>query len=83
MNNYLTTKFNLIKKKQRNLNDVNKWELDEKEMFRMSRVNTAKMDREEAFQIMFPRDNRVEEEMRIWQAYINDMYEKTFKILIN
>lgn len=32
---------------------------------------------------MYPRDNRAEEEMRIWQAYINDMYEKTFKILIN
>lgn len=32
---------------------------------------------------MYPRDNRVEEEMRIWQAYINDMYEKTFKILID
>lgn len=32
---------------------------------------------------MFPRDNKIEEETRIWQAYINDMFEKTFKILIN
>lgn len=31
---------------------------------------------------MYPKDNKAEEEMRIWQAYINDMYEKTFKILI-
>lgn len=31
---------------------------------------------------MFPKDNKIEEETRIWQAYINDMYEKTFKMLI-
>lgn len=46
MNNYLTLKYNLQKKKQRNFNDVSKWELDDKEQFRMSRVNTEKMDKE-------------------------------------
>jgi len=49
----------LQRKKERCLNDVSKWELDEKEQFRMSRVNVSKMEREEAFEIMFPKDNKV------------------------
>lgn len=48
----------------------------------MSRVNTAKMEKEEAFELMYPRENRVEEETRIWQAYINNMYQKSYKILL-
>lgn len=32
---------------------------------------------------MYPKDNKMEAEMRIWQAYINDMYQKSFLILIN
>ena len=31
---------------------------------------------------MYPKENRIEEETRIWQAYINDMYENSFKILL-
>lgn len=49
----------------------------------MSRVNTDKMDKEDAYQMMFPKDNKIQEQTRIWQAYINDMYQKTFRILIN
>ena len=48
----------------------------------MSRVNTSKIDKEEAFSMMYPRENRVEEETRIWQAYINEMYEGSFKTLL-
>ena len=35
-------KENLIRKKEKVLNDPNKWELNEKEEFRMSRINTGK-----------------------------------------
>ena len=82
LNNYLTLKSNLLKKKERNISDISKWELNEKEKFRMSRVNTSTLPKEEAFEIMYPRENQVEEETRIWQAYINDMYESSFKILL-
>ena len=82
LSNYLTLKSNLLKKKERNIGDISKWELSEKEMFRMSRVNTSNVDKEEAFSMMYPRENRIEEETRIWQAYINDMYENSFKTLL-
>ena len=48
----------------------------------MSRINTGKMNKSDAFDSMFPRDNQIEEETRIWQAYINNMYEKSFKMLL-
>ena len=55
MNNYLTQKYNLLKKKERNLNDMSKWELEEKEQFRMSRVNVNTMNKDDAYELMFPR----------------------------
>ena len=53
LSNYLTLKSNLLKKKERNIGDISKWELSEKEMFRMSRVNTSNVDKEEAFWELF------------------------------
>ena len=48
-------KENLLRKKEKYLNDPSKWELDQKEEFRMSRVNTNKMSKEDSFEVMFPR----------------------------
>lgn len=31
---------------------------------------------------MYPKENKAEEEMRIWQAFINEMYEKSYRVLI-
>ena len=55
LHNYLTMKENLLRKKEKYLNDPSKWELDQKEEFRMSRVNTNKMSKEDSFEVMFPR----------------------------
>jgi len=32
--------------------------------------------------MMFPRDNKMEEELRIWMAYLNKVYEDSFKMLL-
>lgn len=32
---------------------------------------------------MYPKDNKKEKEMRIWQGYLNQMYEKSFIMLIS
>ena len=40
------------------------------------------MDSQEAFDMMLPKDTKTEEEMRVWQAYNNHMYEHSIKALI-
>jgi hypothetical protein len=40
------------------------------------------MSKEDAFELMFPKENQMEEEMKIWQAYINNMYESSYRTLL-
>ncbi len=40
------------------------------------------MEKDQVFEMMFPRDNKTEEEMRIWIAYLNKAYEDSFKNLL-
>ena len=48
----------------------------------MSHLNITTMDKEEVMAMMLPRENQEEEELRIWMAYINQMYEKSFLTLL-
>lgn len=45
-------------------------------------MNIAVMEKDEVFALMFPRDNKNEEELRIWVAYLNKVYEHSFKQLL-
>ncbi len=61
MDNYLTFKSELIRKKERYINDVSKWELESPQEYeKISRMNTSVMEKEEVFSMMFPRDNKTE-----------------------
>ena len=59
LNNYLTRKLNLLRKKERNLYDITKWEVDERDREKAIKIN-SKMEKEEAYEIMFPKENRIE-----------------------
>ncbi len=81
MDKYMTCKTSLMKKKQRNLQDVSKWNLPEKDQMRMSRVNVEAMDQDEVLEMMYPEETKTENSMRVWISYLLQVYHKSLKTM--
>lgn len=48
----------------------------------IKKEDAAKLQQEDAFTLMFPSDTRIEEEMKIWQAYTNRLYEQSYRSML-
>lgn len=72
----------LLRKKDTFIKDPSKWELTEPELARIRTLDLKEMSREGIHDVMFPKQNEVEEEKRVWIGFLNYKYEKSFNLLV-
>ena len=45
-------------------------------------MNLTSMNKDDIFPLMFQRENKQEESTRLWLAYVNNLYLKSFKMIL-